>query len=173
MRIHHECQQLCSNSLNSKFKLATPENLQSFSWRALADDLKHNAPLLFAVLQTVGAPHRPRNIRKGVSEESRFPALCTAAAILLKERCERIDAVQQLIGLILFNGNASKQVILMFILWVKCSSNIKFILLKLYFSIKLLFSLINHYFYRHTDVCLTFNSLFRQQPPLQNGSVLS
>ena len=138
MRIHHECQQLCSNSLNSKFKLATPENLQSFSWRALADDLKHNAPLLFAVLQTVGAPHRPRNIRKGVSEESRFPALCTAAAILLKERCERIDAVQQLIGLILFNGNASKQVILMFILWVKCSSNIKFILLKLYFSIKII-----------------------------------
>ena len=109
-QIQHECQILCGNS--SKFKLATPESLQSFSWRVLANELKANAPLFFAVLQTAGGPHRPRNTRKGVTEELCFPALCTAAPVLLKERCERVDAVQQLIGLILFKGNASKQVIL-------------------------------------------------------------
>ena len=55
--------------------------------------------LLFAFLEAVGAPDRRRNVRKGVVQETRYPALCTAAAVLLKERCEDMHALQHLLGL--------------------------------------------------------------------------
>lgn len=106
-----ECEILCSSSSQSTLRMTSPENLQAFDWSAIADELKQKAPLLFAVLMAVGAPPRPRNIRKGVTEESRYPGVCTAAAILLKERCDNMSALQHLVGIILFHGNASKQVI--------------------------------------------------------------
>lgn len=91
---------------------AKPDDLTSFNWIALCNELKQKAPLLFSILTAVGAPNRTRNIHKGVNLESRYPALCTAAAVLLKERCSFMSAVQHLVGIMLFDGNASKQVYL-------------------------------------------------------------
>ena len=85
-------------------------DLQSFDWTALAGELKREAPLLFAVLMAAGAPPRPRNVRKGATEESCYPAICTGATILLKEGCGFLSTLQHVIGIILFHGNASKQV---------------------------------------------------------------
>lgn len=105
-----ECEQLCSSSRKSILRKSSPEDLQSFNWLSVSHELKQEAPLLIAFLSAAGAPPRPRNIHKGATAESRYPALCTAAAVLLKERCQFMNALQQLVGIILFHGNASKQV---------------------------------------------------------------
>ena len=105
-----ECQQLCRKDSTCILKRSSPADLHSFNFVALANDLKQKAPLLFAFLEAVGAPDCRRNVRKGVVEETRYPALCTAAAVLLKERCEDMNALQHLLGVVLFDGNASKQV---------------------------------------------------------------
>lgn len=109
-QLKSECEQLCSRSKNSMFKRSSPGDLQSFNWLSAANELKKEAPILFSVLTAAGAPPRPRNIYKGATEESRLPAICTAAAVLLKERCMHMNALQHLLGLTLFHGNASKQV---------------------------------------------------------------
>ena len=105
-----ECEQLCSSSRKSILRKSSPEDLQSFNWLSVSHELKQEAALLFAFLSAAGAPPRPRNMHKGATPESRYPALCTAAAVLLKERCQFMNALQQLVGIILFHGNASKQV---------------------------------------------------------------
>ena len=74
------------------------------NWVSLAAELKKESPLLFSMLCAVGAPPRPRNVRKGVTEASRYPAICTAAAVLLKERCETMCALQHVLGIILSMG---------------------------------------------------------------------
>ncbi len=109
-RLRDECEQLCSRSRKGMLRKSSPDDLQSFNWVSIASELKQEAPLLFAVLTAAGAPPRPRNVSKGATEESRYPAICTAAAVLLKERCDFMSALQHLLGIILFHGNASKQV---------------------------------------------------------------
>ena len=73
-------------------------------------ELKQEVSLLFAVLMAAGAPPHPQSVHKGTTEESCYPAICTAAAVLLKERCKFMSSLQHLIGIILVHGNASKQV---------------------------------------------------------------
>lgn len=109
-QLRSECEQLCSHSKNSMLRRSSPEDLQSFNWLSVASELRKEAPILFAVLTAVAAPPRPRNVHKGATEESRLPAICTAAAVLLKERCTFMSALQHLLGITLFHGNASKQV---------------------------------------------------------------
>ena len=108
--LNAECEKLCSTSNKSILRMSAPEDLQKFDWNVLVCELKQKAPLFFAILMTVGAPPRPRNKRKGVTEDTRYPGVCTAAAILLKEQCDNMSALQHLVGVILFHGNASKQV---------------------------------------------------------------
>ena len=81
----------------------------TIDWNAIVSELKQEAPLLFAVLMAAGAPPHPRNVHKGTTE-SRYPAICTAVAVLLEKRCEFMSSLQHLIGIILFHSNASKQV---------------------------------------------------------------
>lgn len=78
--------------------------------KVVAQELQQKAPIFFAFLLAVASPHRPRNIHKGTTLESRYPAITMAAAVLLKERSDRMSALQHLVGIILFHGNASKQV---------------------------------------------------------------
>ena len=109
-QLRDECEHLCSQSHNSMLRDSSPDALMSFNWQCLANELKKKAPLLFAVMLAAGGPPHPRNIQKGACEQSRYPAVCTATAILLKERCDFMSALQHLIGIFLFQGNASKQV---------------------------------------------------------------
>lgn len=108
-QLREECEHLCSRSRKGMLRKSSPDDLQSFNWLSVAQELKQEAPLLFAVLTAIGAPPQPQNVHKGASEESHYPAFCTAAAVLLKERCKFMSAIHHLLG-ILFHGNASKQV---------------------------------------------------------------
>ena len=109
-KLKDECELLCSKSGDGLLRKSSPEALLSFNWLSVASELRQEGPLFFSVLTTVGAPSRPRNVRKGVTDDSRYPAICTAAARLLKERCEFMNVLQHLLGIILFHSNATKQV---------------------------------------------------------------
>ena len=64
----------------------------TIDWNAIVSELKREAPLLFAVLMAAGAPPCIRNVHKGTTE-SCYPAICTAAAVLLKERCKFMSSL--------------------------------------------------------------------------------
>ncbi len=92
-RLQDECEQLCSCTRKGMLRKSSPDDLQSFNWASIASELKQEAPLLLAVLTAAGAPPRPCNVRKEATEESRYPAIYTVAAILLKERCDFLSAL--------------------------------------------------------------------------------
>ena len=84
-QLQDECEKMCSRSTKSTLRKSSPDDLQSIDWNAIVSELKREVPLLFAVLMAAGAPPRPRNVYK---EPLRSHVICTAAAVLLKERCE-------------------------------------------------------------------------------------
>ena len=71
---------------------------------------KEHAPLLFAVLNAIVGKVRARNLVKGASEESRYPSICTAGAVLLKERNKDKSLIHHVIGILLFHGDVKKMV---------------------------------------------------------------
>lgn len=109
-KVKMECEVLCSTLSKSKLHLSSPEDLTKFDWKDVAYELQQKAPTFLSFLTKVASPSRLRNRHKGATEDSLHPAVCIAAAVLLKQRCERMCALQHLIGIILFHGNASKQV---------------------------------------------------------------
>ena len=96
---------LCSTK--STLRKSSPDDLQSLDWNAIVSELKREVPLLFAVLMAAGAPPRPRNVHKGTTEESRYPYSCCSSS---QGEMQVMGSLQHLIGIILFHGNASKQV---------------------------------------------------------------
>ena len=85
----------------------------------MAAELRNEAPLLFNFFVTIAAPRRQKNKVKGVDLKSPYPAICTSAGILLKERNTMMSAIQQLIGVILFHGDIHKTVTnLMFVRYI-------------------------------------------------------
>ena len=77
------------------------KDLKEFSWENMAAELRNEAPLFFKFLVTIAAPRRQKNKVKGVDLKSRYPAICTSAGILLKERNAMMSAIQQLVGVII------------------------------------------------------------------------
>ena len=63
-QLKNECKRLCSKSRNAILRDASPDAQLSFNWLTVASEIQQEAPLLFAMLSAVGAPHRPRNIHK-------------------------------------------------------------------------------------------------------------
>ena len=109
--VAQECTRLCKkDGSSSLFRKSAQQDLKEFSWESLANELRKEAPTFFQFLVSVAAPTRQRNTVRGVDLSSRFPAICTSGAILLKERNSMMSAVQQLIGVILFHGDIHKTV---------------------------------------------------------------
>ena len=71
-------------------------------------ELQLKAPLLFKVLHSLSSRNDHRNTLKvGVAH---YPGICSAAAILLKERNREMCGLQSLISLLLYSCHAEKQV---------------------------------------------------------------
>ena len=116
-KIKAECEVLCSTLSKTKLRLSSPEDLTKFDWNDVAGELQQKAPNFLSFLTTVAAPkRRSRNRHKGITTECLYPAVCTAAAVLLKQRCEGMSALQHIIGTMLFHGNASKQVFIILLI---------------------------------------------------------
>ena len=109
--IEVECGNLCSNANPSAFRLSTAMHLKNFSFETLASELQTTAPMLWSVLHNVATPSG-KYVRKRADSEFHQSNACViiAAAMLLKERCVHMSLVPYLIGLILWQGNASTKV---------------------------------------------------------------
>ena len=79
-------------------------NIESFTWEKLLDELKHNAPTFLGFLQTCVHTSTLRSNSEAVV------GIC--AAIILKHRYNRMNLVQKILSLILHAGHAGKQVII-------------------------------------------------------------
>ena len=102
--LHQQCQDLCrKKEFCSILRKTSRANLQSFSFDSVWQEWKEHAPLFAKFLATSA------NI--SLSETTSMTAgICTAGSLLLKARNTHMSALQHMVGLILFHGNASKQV---------------------------------------------------------------
>lgn len=109
--VSQECKHLCEvKDFSSVLRKSTKNDLKEFSWEKVASEFRKEAPIFFKFLLSVAAPKRSRNKVKGVEITARYPSICTAGSILLRERNCMMSAVQQLVGVILFHGDVHKQV---------------------------------------------------------------
>ena len=107
-KLNEECASLCRKAISSPFRTMPADQMASFKWVDMVTDLKVKAPLFFTLLDSITSRNDHRNIAKvGVAH---YPGICTAAAILLKERNREICGLQSLVSLLLYSCHAEKQV---------------------------------------------------------------
>ena len=105
MELQYEASHLCEKAkFRSLLRNSTPSDVIEFKWSDLINEWKREAPLLSSFLFAIAGTQRTRNVRKATTIERRFPAMCMAGAILLKERNQEMAALQHLVGIILSHG---------------------------------------------------------------------
>lgn len=103
--LSEECKHLCSIKFNSLLRKCNPQQLLDFSMEDLVSEWKQEAPLLHQFLTTAASS-------TGAPTTDRTPPICMAGSILLRARNIHMSAFQHIVGLLLFHGNATKQVYL-------------------------------------------------------------
>ncbi len=115
-----ECNHLCQkNPRPSILRNGSTKELKAFSWKKVILELQRKAPTFLAVLQAAAQPRRRRllSLARNSSKKNLQPrgaardsTLVTAAAVLLKERCQPMSKVQTIVGTLLYAGHAAKKV---------------------------------------------------------------
>ena len=104
--VNDECKKLCSKKDASLLRSATKDSIFNFSWETVGKELADKAPLLHRLLL---ASADPRSLSQRRDTE-RYPGVCAAAAILLKNRDKGMSLVPYVISTILKVGRTSKKV---------------------------------------------------------------
>ena len=110
-RIRSEMKRMCSIKNPSMLRASTPEALTSFDWNKLESELELRAPSLFSLLRSatsVNVPPSKKRKRTYRVQQSQVIGIC--AAILLRHRNQSMNLLQRILSVLLYNGNASKQV---------------------------------------------------------------
>ena len=81
-QVNDECKRLCSKKDASLLRSATKDSIFNFSWETVGIELADKAPLLHRLLL---ASADPKSLSQSRDTE-RYPGVCAAAAILLKNR---------------------------------------------------------------------------------------
>lgn len=104
-----ECSALCRRTIPLSLfcKVPLPE-LEQFQWDHFIGELQNKAPTLLQILSTITSHNDHRNKLK--SGRSHYPGICMAAALVLRERNQRMTGLQSIIALILFASHVDKQV---------------------------------------------------------------
>ena len=109
MTVNDECSALCSTKKPvSLFRTLSVEEIESFSWSQCIDELKVKAPNLLRVVTHLVTRSDSRNVYKKGDDHQ--PGICTAIAILLKERNKYICGIQTFVSLVLFSTRVNKKV---------------------------------------------------------------
>ena len=104
--LHQQCGALCQKKpVSSILRGLKPHELVSFSFSRHIDEWATVAPLLLKLLATVASVNL-----SGTVAASDVAGICTAGAVLLRQRNVHMSALHHVAGLILFHGNASKLV---------------------------------------------------------------
>lgn len=110
-QLDNDCTKLCQKSTpTSPFCKIPVMELVHFQWSEFINSLQINAPLLLQILSTIASHNDHRNQHK--RGDVHFPGICMAAAVILKERSQRMTGIQSLVSLMLFATRADKQVCL-------------------------------------------------------------
>ena len=107
--IDHECTILCRRLAPTHFRTVPVEGIQQFNWQPLVNDLECCSPLLFSTLTRIAGHSDRRN--KGKLGPAHFPGICTAAAVILKERNREMCGLQSVVSLLMYSCHCEKQVI--------------------------------------------------------------
>lgn len=109
MTVNDECSVLCSTKQPvSLFRTLSIEEAESFSWGRYIDELRVKAPTLLRVVTHLVTRSDSRNIYKKGDDHQ--PGICTAIAILLKERNKNMCGIQTFVSLVLFSTRVNKMV---------------------------------------------------------------
>ena len=108
--INRECTVLCqkSSASPSHFRNIPIDQIENFNWGELVDELKLKVPLLLKILTTIATRNDHRNVSKIGS--AHYPGICTASAVMLKERNREINGVQSIVSLLMYSCHCEKQV---------------------------------------------------------------
>ena len=102
--LQQQCVALCwKKQMSSVLRVLQPQDLIKFSFGQLVDEWASIAPLLLKVLATVAHVEH-------YDPASNVAGICTAGAVLVRQRNVHMSALHHLAGLILFHENASKLV---------------------------------------------------------------
>ena len=104
--IEEEARGLCStlNVCSLRSMSMDLESIAKLDWESLYAELSTRAPTLFSMMEAVLR-------KKAVQDQPRSKAvLCTAAAILLHHRNEKLSLVQRIVSMILYAGHSAKRV---------------------------------------------------------------
>ena len=108
--ISNECRVLCQSSPNftSQFRSIPVTKLADFTFVGLLEELEARAPTFTDLLTTI-VTHRD-HINKVKVGPAHYPGICTAAAILLKERNREMCGLQSLVSTMMYLCHCEKQV---------------------------------------------------------------
>ena len=100
--VNIECKRLCSKANPTLLRTATKDSILNFSWRAVGQEIREKSPLFYRLLL---ASADPKSLSKSSDPETteRYPGICTAAAVLLKNRDKGISTILKV-------GRTSKRV---------------------------------------------------------------
>ena len=104
--VNDECKKLCSKKDASLLRSATKDSILNFYWETVRRELADKAPVFHRLLL---ASADPKSLSQSRDTE-RYPGVCAAAAILLKNRDKRMSLVPYVISTILKVGRTSKKV---------------------------------------------------------------
>ena len=108
VKLNDECTNLCRKSVISPFRTIPVDQMASFKWKDMVEELQQRAPILFTVLQSVASRNDHRNTVKTTT--AHYPGICSAAAIILKERNREMCGLQSIVSLLMYSCHAEKQV---------------------------------------------------------------
>lgn len=100
--IRKEMKVMVSDKVDSILRSQCANKLKIFNWNLLMSELTVHAPYLLNILHSITKTITPRDNQTAI--------IGVCAAILLKHRYSKMSLVQRIVSIILYSGQASKQV---------------------------------------------------------------
>lgn len=119
--ICQECNTLCrkSDGTTSLFRRIPVTSLASNTWETFVEELQSKAPTLLNLFTTIASFNDHRNkIKTG---DSHLPGICSAVAVLMKERNREMCGLQSVISLLMYACHCEKQVFIIMYVTMKIS----------------------------------------------------
>ena len=107
-KVQQEIKTLCSKETNSILRGKTEEELATFSWTKMSEELKNYAPTFWQFLEKCAYNPRQKTINVQKTEEAILPGIASAACKLISLYNRDMDSVQRLHSLVLLRGGAKK-----------------------------------------------------------------
>ena len=107
--LNQECSKLCKmQPTSSRFRKIQVDRLADFKWADMIAELERDAPLLLKIINCVVARNDGRD--KCKVGTVRYPGICTAVAVMLKERNREMCGLQSMLSLLMYSCHCEKQV---------------------------------------------------------------